>query len=267
MPQPNGRPSAWPETPPDPYEFHHLRQACQISDLRLDLTRLSLSAEQLKQRIEDDVESVRQLLGTLDEGDLTNATRLAPVLGEAVSALIDIRDAARRLDTSQTGHAASDPTTGSSDGGGSTPSDPVSEPANQHNGTRVTVLPQVCEAPVAGAPPPDSGGDAAVSARIAPAERTSDLAIGARAVPPVPASPSRPQLLSEGSAPAHNRAPATDWLQRPIVAERLNGQGNHTAPVTIRTGNGSSHPLSSSSTRHAGAQNWLQPNRSTNGRS
>ncbi|HEY0837653.1 MAG TPA: hypothetical protein VGE72_27305, partial [Azospirillum sp.] len=79
--------------------FHELRQACEISVLREDLERIVREAGDLRAHIEDAVEQVRGRFASLTAEDLADPERMTPLLQFAVSALIDIRDAARRVNT------------------------------------------------------------------------------------------------------------------------------------------------------------------------
>lgn len=83
---------------PQPYDFQQLRQAQTISDLRQSLRRVVTEADQLKQLIERETTHLRRRVRGMGQDDLKNPDELAAVLGEAISALIEIRDAARRFD-------------------------------------------------------------------------------------------------------------------------------------------------------------------------
>ncbi|MEI6557042.1 MAG: hypothetical protein WCO00_01445 [Rhodospirillaceae bacterium] len=81
------------------FGFHQLRQACEISSLRQEITRLLGGTAELQILIENEVERVRQRLGALDAAESQNPARLSPLLSDAMAALIEIRDASRRLET------------------------------------------------------------------------------------------------------------------------------------------------------------------------
>ena len=87
--------------------FHELRQACEISTLREDLERLAHEAGQLRDRVEEAVEQVRDRFAGLSAAELSNAESMAPLLQFAVATLLDIREQARCLDT-RTGPVADD---------------------------------------------------------------------------------------------------------------------------------------------------------------
>lgn len=78
--------------------FHQLRQAWEISSLRETLARREQDISRLQGLIEREVERVRKLFSALEPHELTDATIITPILSEAVAALIDVRDASRRLD-------------------------------------------------------------------------------------------------------------------------------------------------------------------------
>ncbi|HYH18372.1 MAG TPA: hypothetical protein VD995_07110 [Azospirillum sp.] len=79
--------------------FHELRQACEISVLREDLERIVRETGDLTAHIEETVEQVRSQFASLTAEDLADPERMTPLLQFAVSALIGIRDAARRVST------------------------------------------------------------------------------------------------------------------------------------------------------------------------
>jgi hypothetical protein len=81
-----------------PFGFHQLRQACEISTLRQEVTRILSGAAELQLLIENEVEQVRQQVGTLSPSALEDAATLSPLLSEALAALIEIREASRRLE-------------------------------------------------------------------------------------------------------------------------------------------------------------------------
>ena len=81
------------------FGFHQLRQACEISSLRQEITRILAGTADLHILIENEVDRVRQRLGALDTADSQDAARLSPLLSDAMVALIEIRDASRRLET------------------------------------------------------------------------------------------------------------------------------------------------------------------------
>ena len=81
------------------FGFHQLRQACEISSLRQEITRVLAGTADLHILIENEVDRVRQRLGGLDTADSQDAARLSPLLSDAMAALIEIRDASRRLET------------------------------------------------------------------------------------------------------------------------------------------------------------------------
>ncbi|HYD64704.1 hypothetical protein [Azospirillum sp.] len=79
--------------------FHELRQACEISVLREDLERIVRETGELTAHIEETVEQVRSQFASLTADDLADPERMTPLLQFAVTALIGIRDAARRVNT------------------------------------------------------------------------------------------------------------------------------------------------------------------------
>ena len=81
------------------FGFHQLRQACEISSLRQEITRILAGTGDLQILIENEVERVRQRLGALDTADSHDPAKLSPLLSDAMAALIEIRDASRRLET------------------------------------------------------------------------------------------------------------------------------------------------------------------------
>ena len=80
------------------FGFHQLRQACEISSLRQEITRILAGAADLQILIENEVERVRQRLGALDTVDSHDPAKLSPLLSDAMAALLEIRDASRRLE-------------------------------------------------------------------------------------------------------------------------------------------------------------------------
>lgn len=79
--------------------FNELRQACEISALREDLTRLGEEADALCEHIESAVEQVRDRVAGLCAEELADPDVMAPLLQFAVGTLIGIRDRAREMDT------------------------------------------------------------------------------------------------------------------------------------------------------------------------
>ena len=82
------------------FGFHQLRQACEISTLRQNIARILANTADLQILIENEVEQVRQRLSMLSSEELQDPGKLSPVLGEALTALIEIREASRRLESS-----------------------------------------------------------------------------------------------------------------------------------------------------------------------
>ncbi len=82
------------------FGFHQLRQACEISSLRQEITRILTGTADLQILIENEVERVRQRLGALDATESQDSAKLSPLLSDAMAALTEIRDASRRLETS-----------------------------------------------------------------------------------------------------------------------------------------------------------------------
>ena len=80
------------------FGFHQLRQACEISSLRQEITRILSGTADLQILIENEVERVRVRLGALDTADSHDPTKLSPLLSDAMASLIEIRDASRRLE-------------------------------------------------------------------------------------------------------------------------------------------------------------------------
>ncbi len=80
------------------FGFHQLRQACEISSLRQEITRILAGTADLQILIENEVERVRQCLGALDAAESQDPARLSPLLSDAMASLIEIRDASRRLE-------------------------------------------------------------------------------------------------------------------------------------------------------------------------
>lgn len=93
--------------PAQPIGFHELRQACEISTLREDLERMVQETGALRDSVEDAVEQVRARVAALTAEEMTDATKMAPLLQFAVSTLLEIREQARRLNT-QTGPMSDD---------------------------------------------------------------------------------------------------------------------------------------------------------------
>jgi len=85
--------------PAQAFGFHQLRQACEISSLRQEITRILAGTGDLQILIENEVERVRQRLGALDTAESHDPAKLSPLLSDAMAALIEIRDASRRLET------------------------------------------------------------------------------------------------------------------------------------------------------------------------
>ena len=85
--------------PAQAFGFHQLRQACEISSLRQEITRILAGTADLQILIENEVERVRQRLGALDTAESHDPAKLSPLLSDAMAALIEIRDASRRLET------------------------------------------------------------------------------------------------------------------------------------------------------------------------
>ena len=84
---------------PQAFGFHQLRQACEISSLRQEITRILAGTADLQILIENEVERVRLCLGALDAAESLDPARLSPLLSDAMASLIEIRDASRRLET------------------------------------------------------------------------------------------------------------------------------------------------------------------------
>ncbi len=78
--------------------FHELRQALEISSLKQDLERVARDTDDLRAHIDEAVEQVRSQFAALTPEELADATRMAPLLQSAVKSLLDIRDAARRIE-------------------------------------------------------------------------------------------------------------------------------------------------------------------------
>ena len=78
--------------------FHELRQALEISSLKQDLERVARDTDDLRAHIEDAVEEVRTRFAALTPEELADASHMAPLLQAAVKSLLDIRDAARRIE-------------------------------------------------------------------------------------------------------------------------------------------------------------------------
>ena len=81
------------------FDFQQLRQALEISGLRHELARVCGDADHLKSVIEAEVWSVRERLQDVQPAVLWQPDTLAPLLGDALAALITIRNAARDFDT------------------------------------------------------------------------------------------------------------------------------------------------------------------------
>lgn len=80
--------------------FHELRQALEISSLKQDLERVARDTGDLRAHIEEAVEQVRARFAALTPEELADASHMAPLLQSAVKSLLDIRDAARRIEVS-----------------------------------------------------------------------------------------------------------------------------------------------------------------------
>ncbi|WP_448187428.1 hypothetical protein [Azospirillum sp. sgz301742] len=78
--------------------FHELRQALEISSLKQDLERVARDTGDLRAHIEEAVEQVRGQFAALTPEELSDASRMAPLLQSAVKSLLGIRDAARRIE-------------------------------------------------------------------------------------------------------------------------------------------------------------------------
>ena len=85
------------------FGFHQLRQACEISSLRQEITRILAGTGDLQILIENEVERVRQRLGALDTADSHDPAKLSPLLSDAMAALIEMEDriADRRMELNE----------------------------------------------------------------------------------------------------------------------------------------------------------------------
>ncbi|WP_207458471.1 hypothetical protein [Azospirillum sp. SYSU D00513] len=93
-------PGARPDAAPRSIGFHELRQACEISALREDLERIVRGTESLRDGIEEAVDEVRNRFAALTAEELADSTKMAPLLEFAVASLLEIREQARALNTS-----------------------------------------------------------------------------------------------------------------------------------------------------------------------
>ncbi len=176
------------------FGFHQLRQACEISTLRQEITRVLANTADLQILIENEVEQVRQRLGQLAPEDLTDVEKLSPLLSEAVTALIEIREASRRLEVTLSRRDAPQPTPQQSR---STPRPPPVEPWRDVSRPRQTAAAPAERAPEAPPPPPPPPPPRAPTPTAPPA-------------PPI--APAHPNTPSPSHPTTATRAKATNWL-------------------------------------------------------
>jgi len=183
------------------FGFHQLRQACEISTLRQEIARILGNTADLQILIEHEVEQVRQRLGALSPEELQDPGKLSPLLSEALTALIEIREASRRLETSlarrdQPGTVAVAPPRPAPAASPPPVPSPVPSPAQRRAELQ-------SRPPVAAAPPP-----APIREPAPPPCRPAPLSAGP-AVPPSHPAPASPLATPR---PAVSRAKVLNWL-------------------------------------------------------
>ncbi len=159
------------------FGFHQLRQACEISTLRQEIASVLTSTAGLQLMIENEVERMHQRVENLSADALLDATKLSPLLSDAMGAMLEIRDASRRLETTLARHDQP------------TPPPPT---------------PRATQAP---APPPPRVAPAPASAPAAPPPPRVAPAPATQAAAPLvqPPRPTPPRTIA-------SRTKVTNWL-------------------------------------------------------
>ncbi len=81
------------------FGFQQLRQACEISTLRQEISKILDHAAELHTLIEKRAEQISRRAAELTPEDMHDTEKLSLLLNEAVAALLDLQETSRRMET------------------------------------------------------------------------------------------------------------------------------------------------------------------------